>query len=189
MTNTIKQCRFLSKVQYKEHMLCIFSMAALRCSNLLGQCSARGALTRLQTAPKAAGYGGPLCFSTSCLQSHASPCISSSSLDLCGHFSLLVGRFSRPVPLLCGSAAVCCLSYPVWTPPPWLLLCGPAFWSACAAVSCAWSNHVAPPTVTSHGSVKRQGPPSTHPPASPSQSRTLEQKNKGLILYLCLHYV
>lgn len=59
---------------------------------------------------------------------------------------------------------------------PRLLTCGPAFWLARAAVSCAWSNHVAPPIVKSHGSVKRQGPLSTHPPAPPSQSHILEQK-------------
>lgn len=75
---------------------------------------------------------------------------------------------------------------------PRLLTCGPAFWLARAAVSCAWSNHVAPPIVKSHGSVKRQGPLSTHPPAPPSQSHILEQKqiwgrnNNYIFAFLCL---
>lgn len=116
---------------------------------------------------------------------NASPCISSSSLDLCGHFRYWWAvLWSRPLPVWICSCLLPLLS--CMDPAPWLigaalccptfLLCGPAFWLVRAAVSCAWSNHVAPPTVTSHGSVKRQGPPSTHPPASPSQSHALEQK-------------
>lgn len=39
---------------------------------------------QITNSPKL-GYGCRLCFGPSSLQSHASPCISSSSLDLCGY--------------------------------------------------------------------------------------------------------
>lgn len=64
-----------------------------------------------------AGSGCSLCFSPSSL-SRASPCISSSSLDLYGHFCYLVGSSQILPPFLCGSPAVCCLSFSVRTLPP-----------------------------------------------------------------------
>lgn len=42
-------------------------------------------LSQLSGAPNPS-RGDPLCFSPSCLWPHASPCISSSPLDRCGHF-------------------------------------------------------------------------------------------------------
>lgn len=75
-------------------------------------------LSQLSGAPNPS-RGDPLCFSPSCLWPHASPCISSSSLDRCGHFffaAAAAGQLSGPVPFLCGSAAVCRL----FPPPPHL---------------------------------------------------------------------
>lgn len=158
-------------------------------------------ITRLQTLPKA-GFGGPLCFSPSCLQSQ---CLSLHLLFLSGPvwtffrywWAVLWSRPPSCVDLQLSVASTYILNGPC--PPDWfgaalccptflLLLCGPAFWLVRAAVSCAWSNHVAPPTVASHGSVKRQGPPSTHPPASPSQSHALEQKLRDkYFTAVCLH--
>lgn len=40
------------------------------------------------------------------------------SLRTCVDVFAIGGQFSRPVLFLCGSAAVCCLSYPVWNLPP-----------------------------------------------------------------------
>lgn len=114
-------------------------------------------------------------------------------------FRYLVDSFSGPVPLpvwIC-SCLLPLLSCMDPAPPDWLVQLSVAppsscvdlhIWLARAAVSCAWSNHVAPPTVASHGSVKRQGPPSTHPPASPSQSHALEQKfGAKYFTSVCLH--
>lgn len=130
---------------------------------------------------------------------NASPCISVllwTCMDIV-FFPPVCGQFSVPASFLCGSAAVCCLSCPVGTPPPWLigaalccptfLLCGPLVWLVRAAVSCAWSNHVAPPIVTSHGSVKRQGPPSTCLHASPSQPHALEQSGWTYWPFACIY--
>lgn len=126
-----------------------------------------------------------LCFSPSCLQSHTFLCISSLSLDLCGNlllvgsslvpfFSCVALQLSVASPILYGTCPLIdwCSSLLPRLPPVWTCIL-----MVRAAVSCAWSNHVAPPIVTSHGSVKRQGPPSTHPPASPSQSHALEQNS------------
>lgn len=114
---------------------------------------------------------------------------------------LLVGHFSGSASLPVWIRSCLLPSPPVlyrhWLlPPAWLtgaalccptfLLCGSAFWLVRAAVSCAWSNHVAPPIVTSHGSVKRQGPPSTLPPACPSQSHALEHKIGGFLFLFAL---
>ena len=171
-----------SALQYHEHMWYIFSMAGLSGKQTLDVSALPmelNKITRLQMLLKL-----------------VLAVLFASALPVCSPMPLLasplplwtcVDIFRYWWPVLCGSAAVCCLSSPVWTLPPWLigaalccptfLLCGPAFWLIRAAVSCAWSNHVAPPTVTSHGSVKRQGPPSTHPPASPSQITRLGAKN------------
>lgn len=181
-----------SAFQSHEHMCCIFRIGLSgkgKTPNVSALPMELIKITRLQMLPKlvlAALFASapPLC------SPHASPCIFSSSMDLCGHFCYFGGQFSGsaflpvwicscllpllscmdPDPSWLNGAALCC---------PAFLLCGPAFWLVRAAVSCAWSNHVAPPIVTSHGSVKRQGPPSTRPPASPSQSRALEQKKIG----------
>lgn len=129
-----------------------------------------------------------------------SPCIS-LPLWTCMDIFAMYGQFSVPAPL---PVWICSCLLPLLScmdPTPWLIgaalccpaffLCGPAFWLVRAAVSCAWSNHVAPPIVTSHGSVKRQGPRSTHLPACPSQSHTLEQKlgsNTACVFTFC-HYL
>lgn len=78
-----------------------------------------------------------LCFSPSCLQSHAFLCISSLSLDLCGNFCYWwAALWSRSFPVWLCSCLLPLLS--CLEPAPWLigaalccpvfLLCGPAFW-------------------------------------------------------------
>lgn len=141
-------------------------------------------ITRLQMLPKLVmallfALAVPVCSPMPLL---ASPLPLWTCLDIFA----IGGQFSGPAPSSCVDLQLSVASPILYGPCPWLtgaalccsafLLCGPAFWLVRAAVSCAWSNHVAPPIVTSHGSVKRQGPPSTHPPAFPSQSHALEQK-------------
>lgn len=108
-----------SALQYHEHMWYIFSMEGLsdkQAPNVSALPMELINITRLQMLRKLVmavlfASALPVCSPMPLL---ASPL----PLWTCVDIFAIGGQFSGPVPFLCGSAAVCCLSYPVWTLPP-----------------------------------------------------------------------